>query len=337
MKKKMIILVVALLTLSGIVTAGFLRYRAVYPEEKKICYVASDSALYIFDVSNPSKPVLLSSISVPAKDVLVRNDTAYIATGSTLTIFDVSDSSSPKQLGYVWTRGANGVDVVGNIAYVAGELGLYSVDVTDPSNLRLLDTSYLDNVEQQQQIVVRGEKVDVVDNVAYLACFHGLYFLDVSKPDNLKVLYSKSMSSLNRDIQVVGNLVYTVTGIAYFSIVNVSNPSSPNYLFSKSLRDGASNIWGVFVVDNIAYLADGGLSQLLILDVSNPSNPTTLGSYRGELHNPVKVQVVNKIAYVVDSSATGLYIIDVTNPTAPSLLSYHYTLHTAREIFVTSG
>jgi hypothetical protein len=81
----------------------------------------------------------------------------------------------------------------------------------------------------------------------------------------------------------------------------------------------------VFILEDRAYLANAE-DGLIILDVSDPSNPQEIGSY--PLENTQSVIVVNSIAYVIeqgrvqDSRALSdkLVLIDVKTPSIPRIL-----------------
>jgi hypothetical protein len=81
----------------------------------------------------------------------------------------------------------------------------------------------------------------------------------------------------------------------------------------------------VIILDDMAYLANAE-DGLIILDVSDPSNPQKVGSY--PLENTQSVVVVNNIAYVIeqgqvqDSRALSdkLVLIDVKTPSIPRIL-----------------
>jgi hypothetical protein len=81
----------------------------------------------------------------------------------------------------------------------------------------------------------------------------------------------------------------------------------------------------VFVLDNMAYIANAE-DGLVIVDVSDPSNPQEEGSY--PLENAQNVIVVNNIAYVTEQgqlqagsvSRDKLVLLDVKTPSIPRLL-----------------
>ena len=81
----------------------------------------------------------------------------------------------------------------------------------------------------------------------------------------------------------------------------------------------------VFILDDMAYLANAE-DGLIILDVSDPSNPQKVGSY--PLENTQNVIVVNNIAYVIEQGqiqdgtalSDKLVLIDVKTPSIPRIL-----------------
>ncbi|MFZ2098049.1 MAG: TIR domain-containing protein [Anaerolineales bacterium] len=81
----------------------------------------------------------------------------------------------------------------------------------------------------------------------------------------------------------------------------------------------------VFVLDDTAYIANGE-DGLVILDVSDPSNPQEAGSY--PLENAQNVIVVDNIAYVIEQGqvqagnalSDKLVLIDIKTPSIPRVL-----------------
>ena len=113
--------------------------------------------------------------------------------------------------------------------------------------------------------------------------------------------------------------------------IRVKTTDQGGLSFEKQLTIGVSNVnetptlvgsydtpgyaYGVQVVGNYAYVADGG-TGVQIIDISNPTNPTRKGSYDTP-NLAIDVQVVGDYAYVADYWS-GLQIIDISNPTNPT-------------------
>ncbi|MDH6097254.1 hypothetical protein NWP21_00005, partial [Anabaenopsis sp. FSS-46] len=125
-------------------------------------------------------------------------------------------------------------------------------------------------------------------------------------------------------VTVVGNYAYSVGDT--LEIIDVSNPTNPT-------RTGGYNIsgWGVQVVGNYAYIADGN-DGLQIIDISNPANPTRTSGYDTTGYAS-DVQVVGNYAYIADGN-DGLQIIDISNPANPTRTSGYDTTGYASDVQV---
>jgi hypothetical protein len=71
-----------------------------------------------------------------------------------------------------------------------------------------------------------------------------------------------------RDVAVRGNYAYCALRYGLM-ILDISNPDSPAFASKVYLDRGCGETWGVTVVGDYAYLADGS-NGLQIIDVSNP-------------------------------------------------------------------
>ena len=96
----------------------------------------------------------------------------------------------------------------------------------------------------------------------------------------------------------------------------------------KGNYNTSGNAYGVQVVGNYAYVADGS-SGVQIINITNPSAPTLVGNYNTPGNTNV-VQVVGNYAYVANGgygsgSGLGLQIVDISNPTSPIFISSYNT------------
>lgn len=88
----------------------------------------------------------------------------------------------------------------------------------------------------------------------------------------------------------------------------------------------------VFVINNLALVADSGTSGLMIIDVSNPKSPFQKAYYpTGETPWAVAASTSNIVYLAVDKQ--GLLILDVTDPVSPQLKGSYNTLN-AWNVFV---
>jgi hypothetical protein len=123
----------------------------------------------------------------------------------------------------------------------------------------------------------------------------------------------------------IGGLFYRNSDQALFiatrtdglKIFNLSNPIDPREI--SSYRPSANEILGVYVDENLAYLASG-INGLLILDISTLSNPALIsestlpGGYG--LSYAIDIYSKGSYAYIADLY-NGIHIVDISKAQSP--------------------
>ncbi|MHA1185558.1 MAG: LVIVD repeat-containing protein [Candidatus Heimdallarchaeota archaeon] len=138
------------------------------------------------------------------------------------------------------------------------------------------------------------------------------------------------MSSLFID----GDHIYTTTergGMVTFNISDISSPSLVSVYDDPTKEVSQEQLWGeygdssftrgIFIEEDIAYLADGS-NGLIILNVSSPENPVKIGHYSSE--GITNIVVKNNLAFYFDVSYINIIdLSDVCNPTFISKIGFH--------------
>lgn len=167
-----------------------------------------------------------------------------------------------------------------------------------------------------------------------------LSILDLSNPARPALLGSATTedTATGRDLAWVGDLLYLSGNTSdhaggVLQIYDMSDPSSPTYLGGAST---AGSGYGVYVADDVAYVADGNNGRLLTYDVSAPASPALLGTHvvSGAARD---VQVVGGVAYVASGAPGGLETVNVSDPASPALLGRYASPGTAEQIAVGGG
>ena len=290
-------------------------------------YLATEDGLHILSLSDPAMPAEAGFFRTATKAhaVDVSGNRAYVAEAAGLRIIDVSNVASPASLGLYATRGAAlGVLLSGQHVYlvegsnalgrstIAG--GLRIVDVSNPANptkLSQLDGSYFDN----PLLAISGSYV-------YAASSYGLSIMDVSDPSNptVALAYDKGIWIDAYRLAVAGGYAYLTTRYG-LRVFDVTNPVAPTEVGIH--RNVGANFLGggVAIAGDYAYWA-ADQAGLLVIDVSDRSNPVKVGSYQmpGYPNTPVGyaegVMLVGSYAYVADR-ISGIRIVDVSNPAKP--------------------
>ena len=306
----------------------------------------AESGLRVIDVSDPFAPVEIGALRTPSAAMSVKlvGDLAYVADFlEGVRVVDVSDPTDPTEIGVYAIGGTRHVEVVGDLAYVASEGGLYVLDVSDPATPLEVGSS---------DPRLQATHVQVADDLAYVVAYYtGLHVIDVSDPSAPRQLGRLRTQGGPVDIQVVGELAYVadvqLTGWppdappeGGLRIIDVSNPYTPaELLVSAGTQEYAQD---VEIVGDLAYFV-GRWEGVLVFDVSDPTSPVSLGAPYGPYHpsppsyEPVwseDIEIVGDLAYVAHPQAqvgdtwVGLEIIDLSDPTSPvSLGSAPWSAH----------
>jgi len=136
------------------------------------------------------------------------------------------------------------------------------------------------------------------------------------------------------DLFISGNYVYTACrrgGMATFDISSLSSPSLVSVYDDPTKEVSQDQLWGdyggcgltdgVFVEDDIVYLADGS-NGLVILNVSSPEQPVKVGHYFDGGGFP-NVFVKNGFAFLRGSDSIKIIdVSDITNPILAGKISF---------------
>lgn len=136
--------------------------------------------------------------------------------------------------------------------------------------------------------------------------------------ESLNIIDTPSFAS-DADVSTDGNTLYVADNNS-LQIIDITDVSSPVTLGSYT----GSNMQSVVVSDdqNTAYIPNEN-TGLLVLDISDPTNPTLIATYNtpGSARQ-ITLSADENTAYLSDTGAGGsLIILDVSNPSAPALIS----------------
>ena len=295
----------------------------------------ANSSLLIIDISNPTHPIKLNSYNM--KDyvygITLSNDgtKAYIIMRSIgLIIIDISDPINPTKLSSLKTVGPP-IDIMlsndNTKAYIISDIGLVVVDISDPTNP--IKLGFYNTGGYNNSIILSSDstKAYVMDKS------NGLLVVDISNPINPPKLGSYSTGvNINRIRPSTGH-AETYTERLLNSIKNQSSIlnfySIDNATISKInlSSDGTK----AYILSNISKTIDIDDGNFIVLDISNPSNPTKLGSYNTEDHfkdvtfsnDGTKAYLVKKHFLLENGTIniikiiSSLVMLDISNPTNP--------------------
>ncbi len=313
--------------------------------------------LQFLDISNPTNPVSVAEMSTSnARGMSLRGDILYVADGAgSFRVIDVSDPSAPLLIDQPTIYG-NVLDVaiIDNWAYFAGNFGLslwkldtidnkpisygtiavggspqeikaYNGDLyvaTEEGGLKIFAVANGTNVTLTGTVSANDLQGDYVYSVtlasskAYSLGYAGIYITDVTTPSAPSQLGKIDTSGAAFGVVISNGYAFVADEYAGLQILDIRNPHRPVRVghFESTSR----SMQNLALVGNLAFVACTDLGGLLILDVSDVTNPVLVGTYPDAEFTDV--QVVGNYAYLAEPDY-GLYIVDVSNPADPSYVS----------------
>ncbi|MCB9240834.1 MAG: hypothetical protein H6608_06875 [Flavobacteriales bacterium] len=292
---------------------------------KPYLYVANKSAgLVIHDLSakDPRKVAQLPIDSFDKLEVMGVShygEKLYLALGnffstkeaSGMAIVDISNPEKPSVNG-LWkhsagTEGASQVVVHGSTAYLAAfSHGIFILDISNPSNIQLIsqfvpNLNFPDSPPDSTKINARGMVLE--NDVIYLSYdAGGIRIINVSNPAKPRETGRYSNPVMNKKPRAYNNAVkygkYLFCGVDYCgmevldvsdttSITQVSwwNPwkchESPLNWFSSN---GHVNEVRMDTLEQKLFVSTGK-SDLMVIDVSDPTHPDSCSTYGGIANN----------------------------------------------------
>ncbi len=173
------------------------------------------------------------------------------------------------------------------------------------------------------------QDVKVHGNLAYVALGEaGVQVIDLSDPTMPALRGRLDLTGNARRLALASDRLYVADSAGALQIVSVADVDQPLWL--GAYPGQARN---VAAVGNTVYLLRG--VHMLLLDVSDPANPTLLGDYASDSYLETAV-IVGATAFLTAGTG-GLEVVDVTNPAAPVRIGQYVTPGVAKGIVVQNG
>jgi hypothetical protein len=189
-------------------------------------------------------------------------------------------------------------------------------------------------------VAVSGTKALVANQMS------GIDVIDTSNPDKPASMGSYFTDGYARDVATSGSLAYVVDQPAGFSILDVSKEGPPVEVstqqsaqvplivaVSQSPASEAASPKIACVLGGRGLFGGGGLLQ--IYDVSNPSAPSKVASYKTP-GRAQRLKVHQSFAYVADGPE-GLQIVDLSSPDKPTIADSYRTAGPARDVAISDS
>ncbi len=287
------------------------------------------AGVYVVDVTNSSAPRKIGHYAADyAGQLSVAGGFVYFTHKTGFHIIDVTNPANISATGsytvpVIDAGGAQSIAISGQQVYLTythydptvGESSLYGelyiVDVSKPTEPTLSGSFARPFPSQGGDVVVEGTTAYFADGR-----YQGVSVLDVSDPTD------------PQQIGLYDEYIYRIViqdNVGYFlkshrlDLIDVSDPSNLVKIASYNFDTNSYGL-GLYVLGKAAYLTSTVIG-IEVVDISNPSQPAALGSYR-TVADAGDVFVSGSYAYVVGRWFDGLRVVDISQPNSPKDVGY---------------
>ncbi len=204
-----------------------------------------------------------------------------------------------------------------NHVYVAGDTLLVAVDVSDPESPQVIGSVVLPYT-YIRDIKVNGE-------YAFATLDSGLLVISLNNYQVVAMLSDTSLLYGTKKIYIQGNYLYMASGTK-LAVIDISNPLTPILSSVTNFSQAYSSFNSIVVNGNYAYLSTE-TNQILIVDVSTPSNPLFVNSYSPPDSRGYGLYNLTVSGNYLFGTSGGNYstliVFDISNPTSPTIAGYY--------------
>ena len=210
---------------------------------------------------------------------------------------------------------------------IFGDGEAYFWDVTDPANMKIIDTVKVDARNVNDVKVSEDGRTGVITREGASNRKNGFVILDVSDPFNVKILstFNDDMTGGVHNTFIYKNHVYAVNNGRKYDIIIIEDPKNPFRVSAFELNTAGHAIHDVWIENGIAYSSnwrDGIVAVDIGGSTSNEKessdigfNPLLLKAGNGSPSNPVQLASFpdfkgrNHSAFPFSSQSTGNFYI----------------------------
>ena len=186
----------------------------------------------------------------------------------------------------------------------------YFYDVTDPTNMELVDTVQVDARTVNDVKISADGRIGVLSREGASNRRNGIVILDVSNPRDVRILstFDDQLTGGVHNVFVYDNHVYAVNNGRRFDVINIEDPANPRRVSRFETDSPGRSVHDVWIRDGIAYQA-GVTDGVIMIDVGGG------GDTGGSAENPVEIGRVEQItgwnhfAFPFESQSAGKFYV----------------------------
>ena len=221
------------------------------------------------DVSSPYFPATVGTANIRGVDLAVAWPYVFIVNGNLedqhgkqgrLRVVDVSNPSLPSEVAshQFFSCGGFpcptwGVDIEGDVLYIATARGLWSVDISDPENPQEISVLYEPSQTSLWDVEVEGDIAYVIE------AWTALHAIDVSDPSSMSTIGTLRPGNSPARVTVAGDLAFYGSTTGGLGLVDVTDPTNMSQI---GLHPSNVLFGNLAMEDDIVYALDRNSNHL---------------------------------------------------------------------------
>jgi len=282
-----------------------------------LIYIADHLGLFIYNVSDPTNPLLVSHCSDlgSSHGIVVTSPYAFIADlDYGLEVYNVTNPLSTNEIAtYYYGEGATELAISDSTCFLLTNTKFISLNITNPLSVSKLDEYNISGLF--------GLDFFITDSYAFVPKWPtGLQVLDISDPLNIQLFSSYDIDSFVRTLFIDQEYLYAACATNGFRIYSISNLSAPKLIGEYTNVGNEFGAYGLCKYNNYTLVCDYD-EGLKAIEISDPTTPSLSGSYAGSSFFGISVKE-NNAYFVKGGTDRAIEIVELTvNTSASSTLS----------------
>ncbi len=271
--------------------------------------------LISIDISDPENPQRLDDISVEIGYLECFGDIAMLRYyhGNNSDIIDISDPSDLKLMGYFASDVYGVIEVDDRQIMILDDGFLRYVDLSDPSNDRLVGTFMDYDVVSEN---VHENRCELIGDKMFILQERDFWIAEFSDLTDTELLCGLTYRSWPKDIEVIDDIAYLTEYDYGIRLYDISDPEQPRIVLNSFSPYGYDHFYDMELVGETMYATSDYF--IVRLDVSEPDDPDFLGSVETAVTFD-RIMIANQFLYAW-SMENILQVFDIGESSDPECL-----------------
>ena len=284
-------------------------------EENKTLYACVDEGIKKIELNNFNDVNITKLYEIPiVSGLIIKGNYAYIKTYPYVTIYKRNSDTNFTLVTKIKDKEnygeINSMIIDKNILYIIHNYAITVYDITNPNKPKLI-SAYEPKDNNGKLITSRGDfsGAEIIGDKLYVSKDGDIDILnifDISNPKNIKLLGKLTKEWGVNGFKIIGNYAYLVLNNEYISIIDISDPTSPQW--TQKYVDTQDTIHSLLVYNNKLFVATW--NHILVYDIDKQTGELNLiHSYNVDSVFSMKI----KGDYLYTTGGKGLQIFNIKN------------------------